>query len=106
MKLTNEIVIQKAKSIGFDLIGFAEVEKLANEVGKLEDWLKLGYQSGMSYMERNIDKRKDVSQTTRLAKPSREGCPARLSNATCARFGHSGAGWSLRRLLGTTPSLG
>ncbi len=62
MKLTNEIVIQKAKSIGFDLIGFAEVEKLANEVEKLEDWLKLGYQSGMSYMERNIDKRKDVSQ--------------------------------------------
>ena len=62
MNLTNEIVIQKAKSIGFDLIGFAEVEKLANEVEKLEDWLKLGYQSGMSYMERNIDKRKDVSQ--------------------------------------------
>jgi len=62
MKLTNEIVIQKAKSIGFDLIGFAEVEKLETEVEKLEDWLKLGYQSGMSYMERNIDKRKDVSQ--------------------------------------------
>ncbi len=62
MKLTNEIVIQKAKSIGFDLIGFAEVEKLTNEVEKLDDWLKLGYQSGMSYMERNIDKRKDVSQ--------------------------------------------
>jgi epoxyqueuosine reductase len=62
MKITNDIVIQKAKSIGFDLIGFAKSEKLANEVEKLEDWLKLDYQSGMSYMKRNIDKRKDVSQ--------------------------------------------
>ncbi len=62
MKLTNEIVIQKAKSIGFDLIGFAKAEKLENEVKKLEDWINFGFQSGMSYMERNIDKRKDVSQ--------------------------------------------
>ncbi len=62
MKLTSEIVIQKAKSIGFDLVGFAKAENLTNEVEKLEDWLNLDYQSGMSYMERNIDKRKDVSQ--------------------------------------------
>ena len=62
MKLTNEIVIQKAKSIGFDLVGFAKADKLTDEIEKLEDWLKLGYQGGMSYMERNIDKRKDVSQ--------------------------------------------
>ncbi|MFB3055843.1 MAG: tRNA epoxyqueuosine(34) reductase QueG, partial [Ignavibacteriaceae bacterium] len=68
MKLTNEIVTQKAKSIGFDLVGFAKFEKLENEVEKLEDWLKLGYQSGMSYMERNIDKRKDVSQILPNAK--------------------------------------
>jgi epoxyqueuosine reductase len=62
MKLTNEIVIQKAKSTGFDLVGFAKAEKLESEVKKLEDWLNLGYQGGMSYMERNIDKRKDISQ--------------------------------------------
>lgn len=68
MKITNDIVIQKARSIGFDLIGFAKAEKLVNEVEKLEDWLKLGYQSGMSYMERNIDKRKDVSQILPNAK--------------------------------------
>jgi epoxyqueuosine reductase len=62
MKLTNEIVIQKAKSIGFDLVGFANAEKLENEIRNLKDWLKLGYQGGMSYMERNIDKRKAVSK--------------------------------------------
>jgi len=62
MKLTNEIVIKKAKSIGFDLVGFAKADNLTDEIENLKDWLKLGYQGGMSYMERNIDKRKDVSQ--------------------------------------------
>lgn len=62
MKLTNELVIQKAKSIGFDLVGFAKADDLTNEIEKLKEWLKLGYQGGMSYMERNIDKRKTVSQ--------------------------------------------
>ena len=62
MKLTNEIVIQKAKSIGFDLVGFAKADILTDEIEKLEDWLKLGYQGGMSYMERSIEKRRDVSQ--------------------------------------------
>ena len=61
MKLTNEIVIQKAKSIGFDLVGFAKVEILDAEVKNLIEWINLGYQSGMNYMERNLDKRKDVS---------------------------------------------
>ena len=31
MKLTNEIVIQKAKAIGFDLVGFAKAELLNKE---------------------------------------------------------------------------
>ncbi len=31
MKLTNQIVIQKAKSIGFNLVGFAKVELLEKE---------------------------------------------------------------------------
>ena len=62
MKLTNEIVIQKAKSIGFDLVGFAKADNLTDEIEKLKVWLKLGYQGGMSYMERNLDKKMDVSQ--------------------------------------------
>ena len=60
MKLTNEIVIREAKSVGFDLVGFAKADELIEEGNKLEEWLRLGYQSGMSYMERNTDKRKDV----------------------------------------------
>lgn len=60
MIITNEIVIQKAKENGFDLVGFAKADELKDEIGKLEDWLFNGFQAGMSYMERNIEKRKDV----------------------------------------------
>lgn len=60
MKLTNQIVIEKAKGLGFDLVGFAKADLLENETGKLAEWIENGYQSGMSYMERNLGKRKDV----------------------------------------------
>jgi epoxyqueuosine reductase len=68
MKLTNEIVIQKAKAIGFDLVGFAEAELLEAETEKLNEWLKNGYQAGMEYMERNFEKRKDVKNILSDAK--------------------------------------
>jgi len=62
MKLTTEIVIEKAKAIGFDLVGFAKAEILNEESDKLEEWLTRGCQAGMNYMERNTEKRKDVSR--------------------------------------------
>jgi len=62
MKLTNQIVIEKAKALGFDLIGFAKAEELEAEEKRLDDWLDSGYQAGMSYMERNLEKRRDVSK--------------------------------------------
>ncbi len=60
MIITNEIVIQKAKEIGFDLVGFAKADELKEEIDKLETWLSNGFQAGMSYMERNVEKRKNV----------------------------------------------
>ncbi len=60
MKITNQIVIQKAKAAGFSLVGFARADELENEIGKLEEWLSNGFQAGMNYMEKNINKRKDV----------------------------------------------
>lgn len=62
MKLTNEIVIEKGKTIGFDLVGFTKAGVLKDEGVQLEEWLKKGYQAGMSYMERNREKRKDIFQ--------------------------------------------
>ncbi len=60
MKITNEIFIKKAKEIGFDLIGFAKAEGLNVEIEHLKEWLNKDFQAGMSYMERNIEKRKNV----------------------------------------------
>jgi len=67
-KITNDIVIQKAKAIGFDLVGFAKAEILHTETEKLNEWLSLGYQAGMDYMEKNLDKRKNVKNILNGAK--------------------------------------
>lgn len=60
--LTNQIVVEEAKQVGFDLIGFAKAEPLSNEIERLEEWLKKGYNSSMSYMDRNLHKRKNVKE--------------------------------------------
>ena len=60
MKITNEIVTERAKSLGFDLVGFAKAEILNEEADHLREWLDKGFQAGMKYMERNSDKRKDI----------------------------------------------
>lgn len=67
-KLTNEIVIQKAKALGFDLVGFAKAEELKEEVLRLEEWLDKGYNAKMAYMQRNLDKRLQVSEILPEAK--------------------------------------
>lgn len=68
MIITNEIVEKKAKQLGFDLVGFAEASILDNEIKQFEEWLSRGYQSKMSYMERNLEKRKDVREILPNAK--------------------------------------
>ena len=61
MKITNEIVHHKAATLGFDLVGFSNAEVLTEEIQKFNSWLDKGFQSGMSYMEGNLDMRQDVS---------------------------------------------
>lgn len=68
MKLTNDKVIKVARDLGFELIGFSKAETLEKETQKLEEWLKLGYQGGMAYMERNLEKRNDVKNILPEAK--------------------------------------
>ena len=68
MKLTNKIVIEKAKELGFDLIGFSKVEDLEAEIEHLKKWLDSGYQASMNYMERNFEKRKDAKNILPSAK--------------------------------------
>lgn len=68
MKITNEIIIKKAKKQGFDLIGFAPAEELTDEIKKLKKWLKENFNAGMVYMEKNIEKRKNVRRLLPSAK--------------------------------------
>lgn len=67
-KLTNQIVIEKAHQIGFDLVGFSKADLLIDEIDNLEKWLSKGYQANLSYMEKNLNKRKDVKQILPSAK--------------------------------------
>jgi len=68
MKFTNEIVIEKAKQVGFDLFGFAKAEILEKESEDLQLWLDNDYHAGMDYMKKNFEKRKDVKQILPKAK--------------------------------------
>lgn len=68
MKITNQIVIEKAKELGFSLVGFAKAIALEDEFIKLNEWLDAGYNAGMQYMQRNTDKRFDVKNILPNAK--------------------------------------
>ncbi|RPI68363.1 MAG: tRNA epoxyqueuosine(34) reductase QueG [Ignavibacteriales bacterium] len=61
-KLTNEIVIEKAKKLGFDLVGFAKAEVLFEETSLLKKWIEMKYHGDMEYMTRNFEKRRDVNE--------------------------------------------
>lgn len=55
--ITNEIVIKKAAELGFDLVGFAKIEPIENEIENLNRWLNNGYHASMEYMIKNLEKR-------------------------------------------------
>ncbi len=50
---------RKALDLGFSVCGFSKADFLGEEAGKLETWLKSGYQASMQYMENHFDKRLD-----------------------------------------------
>lgn len=54
-----DAVKKKAKELGFDLFGTAPVHSLDDHGERLREWLKRGYNAGMAYMSRNVEKRTD-----------------------------------------------
>jgi epoxyqueuosine reductase len=62
IKLNNDILTKYATELGFDLVGFAPAEKLSSEAEHLSEWLQKNFNAGMTYMERNYDKRIDVNE--------------------------------------------
>ena len=63
-----ERVKRKAAELGFAGVGIARAENLSNESVHLTEWLSRGYQGSMSWMERNVEKRRDVSKIVPKAK--------------------------------------
>lgn len=51
-----------AAEAGFDACGVARADALTDEEYPLREWLAKGWQGGLDYMERNIDKRMDPRQ--------------------------------------------
>jgi len=68
MLLNNAFVGDLVRSYGFDLVGFAESKELDIEIERLSEWLDHGYQAGMTYMQRNLDKKKNVKKILSTAK--------------------------------------
>lgn len=64
MNIVNEniknLIIEKAKSLGFVKIGFSKADLLEEESVRLKDWLSKGYDVDMKWIEKGFDKRKDI----------------------------------------------
>jgi epoxyqueuosine reductase len=61
-KINNQVVTEIAKSLGFDLVGFAKAEVLEDEILLYESWLLNNFHAKMNYMTKNLDKKKDVTK--------------------------------------------
>lgn len=68
MSINNKTVIKVAEDYGFDLVGFSAASQLDEEVKKLNEWLNAGYHAGMDYMQKNLNKRKNVREILPSAK--------------------------------------
>lgn len=55
------IVKQAALDAGFSLVGVVRAAPFGAEADRYEQWLQLGYNAALGYMERNADKRRDPS---------------------------------------------
>lgn len=59
--ISEEQIIRLANSVGFELCGFTRAAELPEEKEKLQKWIAMGYHAGMTYMERNFDKKGNPS---------------------------------------------
>ena len=55
--LDHAAIKQAATEVGFDACGIARAEPLTDDEYPLREWLGRGWHAGLSYMERNVDKR-------------------------------------------------
>jgi epoxyqueuosine reductase len=58
-RFLSEWIKTRALELGFSACGISKAEHLEKDDDRLRNWLLNGYQGGMSYMERNLEKRTD-----------------------------------------------
>lgn len=58
----SSMIKEEALRLGFDGCGISRAEYAGEDARHLEKWLGKGYHAGMSYMERNFDKRTDPAR--------------------------------------------
>jgi epoxyqueuosine reductase len=59
--LQREQLRMRVMQCGFDDVRFAAATQLIEESTRYEEWIQQGFHGSMQYLERNIDKRKDVT---------------------------------------------
>lgn len=98
--------------MGFEAVGISKARFLEEEAGRLEEWLKRGYQGEMSYLERNFDLRLDPRKMVPGAKtvvsllfnyhnpiqPEDPGAP-RIASYAYGEDYHHVLKWKLKELM-------
>jgi len=68
MRTVTERIKEKARAMGFDLVGISPAERLTDEAERLATWLSRGYHATMHWMERNQNRRTDPCEIVPGAK--------------------------------------
>lgn len=58
----SERIKESAKKAGFELVGIAKAEAMNEEFERYQEWIASNYHATMQYMERNLEKRKDIRE--------------------------------------------
>lgn len=62
------LIIEKAKALGFVSAAFSKADLLQEESARLKEWLSNGYAADMNWIDKGFDKRKDVKLILESAK--------------------------------------
>lgn len=60
--ITRNVIIKLAKEVGFDLVGVVPAGALTEERKRFEEWMLDGNHSTLQYLERNVEKRFDMTK--------------------------------------------
>lgn len=67
-KTTSHLIRTEAQRLGFSFVGIARARRLDEEARRLEEWLRLGHNGEMGYMENHFEKRVDPTKLVPGAK--------------------------------------